>query len=244
MSLIENLVVAYRTLAEHGVIDAYGHVSVRSDQDPRRYLMARALAPELVTEDDIMEFDLESRAIDPHDRKMYNERYIHGEIYKARPEVNAVVHNHSPAVIPFSCTAVELRPIFHMSAFVGGGVPVWDIRDAQRGTDLLVRTPALGAALARRLGAHPAALMRGHGAVVVGENIQRAVGRSVYLEQNARMQFQAAVLAGPGGAINFMDAAEVEANVSWQEYERSWHLWRTRALAKLAAESRAKREQT
>jgi ribulose-5-phosphate 4-epimerase/fuculose-1-phosphate aldolase len=237
MSQIEDLVISYRTLAEEGVIDAYGHVSVRSDKNSNRYLMARQLAPELVTENDILEFDLDSKPIDPRDRKFYNERYIHGEIYKARPDVMAVVHNHAPAVVPFSCTSrATLKPIFHMSAFIGLGVPNWDIRDAQKGSDMLVRTPQLGQSLAKKLGKYPAVLMRGHGSTCVGENLQRAVGRSVYLELNARMQFQAIVLAGPRGRINFMDAKEVAANVSWQNYDRSWNLWRTRALAKLKAE--------
>jgi len=237
MSLIEDLVISYRTLAEEGVIDAYGHVSVRSDKDSGRYLMARQLAPELVTEADILEFDLDSKPIDPRDRKFYNERYIHGEIYKARPDVMAVVHNHAPAVVPFSCTSrATLKPIFHMSAFIGLGVPNWDIRDAQKGSDMLVRTPKLGESLAKKLGKYPAVLMRGHGSTCVGENLQRAVGRSVYLELNARMQFQAIVLAGPRGRINFMDAKEVAANVSWQNYDRSWNLWRTRALSKLKSE--------
>ncbi|MBI2295067.1 MAG: class II aldolase/adducin family protein [Betaproteobacteria bacterium] len=237
MSRIEDLVISYRTLAEQGVIDAYGHVSVRSEKDPNRYLMARNLAPELVTGDDIMEFDLDSRPVDPRGRSMYNERFIHGEIYKARPDVMAVVHNHAPAVVPFSCTArSSLKPIFHMSAFIGMGVPNWDIREAQKGSDMLVRTPALGQSLARKLGKYPAVLMRGHGATVVGENLQRAVGRSVYLEQNARIQFQAMAIAGPRGKIVYMDGKEVAANVSWQNYDRSWNLWRTRALARLEAE--------
>jgi HCOMODA/2-hydroxy-3-carboxy-muconic semialdehyde decarboxylase len=237
MSLIEDLVISYRTLAEEGVIDAYGHVSVRSERDSGRYLMARQLAPELVTEADILEFDLDSKPIDPRDRKFYNERYIHGEIYKARPDVMAVVHNHAPAVVPFSCTSrATLKPIFHMSAFIGLGVPNWDIRDAQKGSDMLVRTPKLGESLAKKLGKYPAVLMRGHGSTCVGENLQRAVGRSVYLELNARMQFQAIVLAGPRGRINFMDAKEVAANVSWQNYDRSWNLWRMRALARLKSE--------
>ena len=236
MSLLLDLVIASRTLAEHGVIDAYGHASVRSDADRQRYFMARAIAPELVTEDDILEFDLDSMPLDARGRAMYNERFIHGEIYKARPEVNAIVHNHSPTVVPFACTHSRLRPIFHMSAFIGLGVPTWDIRDAQRGTDLLVRTPALGRSLAEGLGRHPAALMRGHGSVVVGENIQRAVGRTIYLEMNARMQLNAQLLAGPDGDIVFMDDEEVAANVSWQNYDRAWNLWKTRALAALEAE--------
>ena len=236
MSLIEDLVIASRTLAEHGVIDGYGHASVRSDKDAKHYFMARAVAPELITENDILEFDLDSNPLDQRGRAVYNERFIHGEIYKLRPEINAIVHNHSPTVVPFACTHTTLQPIFHMSAFIGLGVPTWDIRDAQQGTDLLVRTPALGRSLAEGLGKHPAALMRGHGSVVVGENLQRAVGRTIYLEMNARMQLNARVLAGPGGEIVFMDDKEVAANVSWQNYDRAWHLWKTKALAKLEAE--------
>ena len=234
MSQMEDLVISYRTLAEEGVIDAYGHVSVRSEANPKRYLMARQLAPELVTEDDLLEFDLDSNPVDPQGRKFYNERYIHGEIYKARPDVMAVVHNHAPAVVPFSCTSrSSLKPIYHMSAFIGLGVPNWDIREAQKGSDMLVRNPKLGQSLARKLGKFPAVLMRGHGSTCVGENLPRAVGRSVYLEQNARMQFQAMMLAGPKGKVVYMDAQECAANVSWQNYDRSWNLWRERALKQL-----------
>ena len=236
MSLAQDLVIAARTLAEHGVIDAYGHASARSDRDPTRYLMPRNIAPELVTEEDILEYDLDSNPIDAKGRAVYHERFIHGEIYKARPDVMAVVHNHSHAVVPYSCTGVALQPIFHMAAFVGLGVPTWDIRDAQKGSDMLVRTPYLGEHLARHLGKHPAVLMRGHGSTVVAENLPRAVGRAVYLDINARMQSQAIALAGDDRPIVFMDADEVAANVSWQSYERSWSLWKTRVLARLAQE--------
>ena len=237
MSQTLDLVIATRTLAEHGVIDAYGHASVRSEKDPQRYFMPRNLAPELVTEADILEFDLDSQPVAANAPAAYNERFIHGEIYKARPEVMAVVHNHSPSVVPFACTGTELQPIYHMSAFIGLGVPIWDIRDAREGSDMLVRDPYLGEHLAKALGGHPAILMRGHGSTVVAENLQRAVGRTIYLEQNARMQFQAMQLAGPGGYIAFMDAAEVQANVSWQNYERAWNLWKEKALARLRRET-------
>ncbi len=235
MSLFQDLVIAYRILAEDGIIDAYGHVSVRSPDNPDRFWMARMLPPDLVTESDLMEFDMESEPVDAQGRRPVNERFIHSEVYKVRPEVMAVVHNHSPSVIPFCCTNTPLRPIFHMSAFIGLGVPNWEIRDARVGSDMLVRDTYLGASLARKLGPHPAALMRGHGAVVVGESLQVAIGRSVYLEQNARMQFQAHALAG-GGEINFMDDKEVAANVSWQDYGRFWNLVRSKMLKKLAAE--------
>ena len=232
-TLKQDLVIASRTLADHGVIDAYGHASARSDANPQRYFMARNVAPELVTEADILEYDLDSNPLDANGRAVYHERFIHGEIYKKRPDVMAIVHNHSHAVVPFSCTGVALQPMFHMSAFIGLGVPGWDIRDAQRGTDLLVRTAALGEHLARALGKHPAVLMRGHGSTVVAENIQRAVGRSVYLDINAKMQQQAIALAGNERPIVFMDDAEVAANVSWQNYERAWDLWKRKVLDRL-----------
>lgn len=233
MQLIEDLVAAYRILAEHGVIDAYGHVSVRSDSDPNRYFLARAIAPETVTPDDIIEYDLDSKPIDARGRESVRERFIHGEILKARPDVRAVVHNHSPSVVPFSVTTVPMRPLFHMAAFIGDGVPNFEIRDAEKGTDLLVKTPYLGQALAKTLGRCPAALMRGHGSVTVGETLPRAVGRSVYLEMSARMQFQAMLIAGNNGKITYFDEAEVKASVPVQEYNRAWPVWRAKALARL-----------
>ena len=136
----------------------------------------------------------------------------------------------------FSVTGIALRPIFHMASFIGEGVPNFEIRDVQQGTDLLVKTPQLGHALAKVLGVKPAALMRGHGAVVVGENLPRAVGRSVYLELSARMQMQAMALAGPGGKITYLDDAEVRASDPVQNYNRAWPLWRERALAQAKAE--------
>jgi HCOMODA/2-hydroxy-3-carboxy-muconic semialdehyde decarboxylase len=233
MNQIEDLVAAYRILAEHGVIDAYGHVSVRSESDSKRYLLARSIAPELVTADDILEYDLNSNPVEPRGRESVRERFIHGEIYKARPDVNAVVHNHSPSVVPFSVTRVPMRPIFHMAAFVGKGIPNFEIRKAQKGSDLLVKTPYLGEALAKTLGKSPAALMRGHGSVTVGESLARAVGRSIYLEMSARMQLQAIAIAGPRGKIVYLDDSEVEASTSGQNYNRAWPMWRAKALAGL-----------
>jgi ribulose-5-phosphate 4-epimerase/fuculose-1-phosphate aldolase len=233
MDLIEDLIAAYRILAAHDVIDAYGHVSVRSEKNPNRYFLAGHIAPELVEEKHIIEYDLDSNAIDARGRESVRERFIHGEIYKTRPEVNSVVHNHSPSVVPFSITTVALRPIYHMAAFVGAGIPNWEIRDAEKGTDMLVKTPHLGQSLAKTLGEHPVALLRGHGAVVVGETIARSVGRSIYLEQSARMQMQAMLLAGPGAALTCFDESEVQASMSAQNYNRAWPMWRAQALAKL-----------
>jgi ribulose-5-phosphate 4-epimerase/fuculose-1-phosphate aldolase len=221
--LVEDLVAANHILAAEAVVDGYGHVSVRHDQDPNRYLIARSVAPELVTAADILELDLDSNAVDLRGRKLYLERFIHGEIYKARPEVKSVVHHHSAAVIPFGASGVPLRPIYHMAAFVGLGVPVFEIRDVAGTTDLLVKTPDLGKALARTLGDKPAALMRGHGAVVVGESLPMAVGRSIYLQMNARLQAQAIALGGP---VKYLDAGEVEQLRGLDNYDRAWELWK------------------
>lgn len=234
MDELLDLVAAYRILAAHGVIDAYGHVSLRSPRNPQRYYLARSVAPELVQLEDLIEYDLDSTALNgggPNSgRDSVLERFIHGEIYRARPEVTCVVHNHSPSVVPFSVTGVPMRALYHMAAFVGEGLPNFEIREVRKGTDLLIRDAALGKALAATLSAKPAALMRGHGAVVVGENLPRAVGRSVYLEQSARMQMQALLLAGPGGKITYFDDAEVQASVARQDYYRAWPLWRAKAL--------------
>ena len=231
---LKDLVAAYRILAAHRVIDAYGHVSLRSPRNPERYYLARSVAPELVTEEDLIQYDLDSNALDAavgkSGRESVNERFIHGEIYRARPDVMCVVHNHSPSVIPFSVTGVPMRALYHMASFIGEGLPNFEIRDVRKGTDLLVKDAALGKALAATLAKKPAALMRGHGSVVVGENLPRAVGRSVYLEQSARMQMQAIALAGPGGDIAYLDDAEVQASVARQDYYRAWPLWRAKAL--------------
>src|SRR5262244_3317949 len=228
---IEDLVLAYRILAAHGVVDAYGHVSVRAASDPHRYLLARAMAPELVTADDIFAFDLE--------------RYIHGEIYKNRPDVHAVVHNHSPSVIPFGVTTVPLRPLFNTGAFIGEGVPTFEIRDFQESGDLIIKTPDLGASLAKVLGPKPAALMRGHGAVVVGESLMLAVVRSVYLELSARLQMQAMLIAGPAGNIVYLDEREVAATSGRQAsagtWKRTWDLWCIKARTQIEMEQKSKR---
>src|SRR5438132_1910466 len=230
--LVEDLVAANRILADQSVLDGYGHVSVRHDRDPNRYLMSRSLAPELVTAADVMEYDLDSNPVDARDRPSYLERFIHGEIYKVRPDVRAIVHNHSPSVIPFGVTGVPLRPLYHMSAFLGEGVPVFDLRQAAGGSsDMLVRTPALGRALAGTLGSRTAALMRGHGAVVVGPSLPQAVFRSVYLEMNARLQAQAMALGGP---VTYLDPEEAKqaAGAVGSTVLRPWEPWKKKALAK------------
>ena len=224
--LIEDLVAANRILVDQGVLDGYGHVSARHDRDPGRYLMSRSRAPELVTPADIMEYDLDSEAVDARARTSYLERFIHGEIYRARPDVRAVVHSHSPSVIPFGVTGAPLRPLYHMSAFLAGGVPVFEIRTAAGGdTDMLVRTPALGRALAQTLGDRPVVLMRGHGAVAVGASLPQVVYRSVYTEMNARLQAQAMALGGPVTYLSPEEARRAEASIAGT-LDRPWELWK------------------
>jgi len=229
-ALIDDLVAANRILADQGVVDGYGHVSLRHPADPQRYLMSRSIAPELVTAGDVMEYDLDSTAVDARGRTSYLERFIHGEIYRVRPDVKAVVHNHSPSVIPFGVSTAPLRPLYHMSAFLGGGVPVFDIKVAAgQPTDMLVRTPALGRALAQTLGDSPVALMRGHGAVVVGDSLPRVVFRSVYTEVNARLQAQAMALGGPVTYLDDEEARRADASVGGT-VPRPWELWKKKAL--------------
>jgi HCOMODA/2-hydroxy-3-carboxy-muconic semialdehyde decarboxylase len=228
-ALVEDMVAANRILAALDIVDGYGHVSARHDKDPNRYLIARSVAPELVTANDILELDLDSVPADGSKPKMYLERFIHGEIYKRRPDVKAIVHHHAASIIPFSVSNVPLRPVYHMAAFIGQGVPVFDIRDVAGDTDMLVRTPELGAALARTLADKPAALMRGHGAVVVGDSLGQAVGRSYYLQMDAKLQAQAAAL---GSEIRYLDKGEASKAEGFGGYERSWELWKRKALEK------------
>jgi len=219
--LIGDVVAANRILADQGILDAFGHVSARDNTDPNRYFLARHLAAALVTAADIMEFDLDSNPIDAQGRSLYLERFIHGEIYKARPDVKAVVHSHSSSVIPFSLSTVPLQPAFHMAAFVVEGVPVFDpVRDAGIHR-VLVSSADAGHALAQTLGKKPAVLIRGHGTVVVGTSLPMVVGRSVYLEQSARIQTQAMAL---GKEVTYIDQ-EAAHKAAANEYETGWELW-------------------
>jgi HCOMODA/2-hydroxy-3-carboxy-muconic semialdehyde decarboxylase len=220
--LIEDLVSANHILAGEGVVDAYGHVSARHDRNPGRYLLSRDLAPALVTADDILEYDLDSNPIDAKGQAQYLERFIHGEIYRARPEVKAVVHDHSPAVIPFSLSQVPLRPVFHMAAFVIEGVPVFDAARDPGIHRLLIASPRLAQALARTLGDKPAVLIRGHGAAVVGTSLPMAVGRSIYLERSATIQAQTIAL---GGELTYLDPEAARAMAD-NSYPRAWELWK------------------
>jgi HCOMODA/2-hydroxy-3-carboxy-muconic semialdehyde decarboxylase len=228
--VLEDLVAANHILVDQGVLDGFGHVSIRHPRAPNRYLMARNIAPDLVTAADILEYDLDSNPIDAKGQRTFLERFIHGEAYKARPDVQAVIHSHSPTVVPFGISSHALKPVFHMSGFLAVGVPVWDIREAVGGpSNMLVTSIALGKHLAVALGDKPVALMRGHGNLVVGPNLKIAVYRAVYTEVNARLQLQA---QGLGGHLNFLTPQEgtmAEAIIMTQ-IERPWQVWRKKAL--------------
>ena len=228
--LIEDLVAANRVLAQEGILDAYGHVSVRHPNNPSRYLLSRSLAPILVSASDIIEYDLDSNPIDAKGRRSVLERFIHGEIYKARPDVKAVIHTHSPTVVPFSVSQTPLRPVIHAASFLWVGVPVFEIRDAGGpATDMLVRNAALGKALAATLGKKPVALLRGHGDVIAAADIQLAVRYAIYTEVNARLQATAIVLGGP---INYISPEEgATRDKTPGDFERAWELWKKKALA-------------
>ena len=229
-ALIEDLVAASRILAQHEVLDAYGHVSARSDKKPSHFIMSRSLAPALVTAKDLMEHDTESEPVKDK-RKGFLERYIHGEIYRARPEVMAVVHSHSPSVIPFGVTRSKLRPIYHMGSFLWSGTPVFDIRKVREENDLLIRDIPLGKALAGTLGKCNCVLMRGHGMTVIGDSVPEAVFRAIYTEMNARLQLQATQLEGP---IEFLSEEEGRRSSTANRgtLERPWELWKMSALAR------------
>jgi ribulose-5-phosphate 4-epimerase/fuculose-1-phosphate aldolase len=223
-SQINELVLANHILTMNGVLDAYGHVSVRSERNPNHFFLAQHIPAGTVTRDDIVEYDLDSKQVGGKPRTGYTERFIHGEIYRARPDVMAVVHCHSADVIPFTVTNVPLRPMIHMAAFLGGPIPVFEIRNTGGITDMLIRSPELGKALAKSLGDNTAVLLRGHGAVVVAPGLHVVAGRSYYLSVNAKVQQQAIALGG--GKVTYLDPGEARKALPQDGYERSWELWK------------------
>jgi ribulose-5-phosphate 4-epimerase/fuculose-1-phosphate aldolase len=219
--IANDLVAANRILAEHGVLDSFGHVSMRDPRDAGRYLQMQAIAPRDVAVTDLITFDLDSNPLNAGNRSPYRERYIHGMIYQARPDVNAVVHSHSPTVIPFSVTEKPLRAIFHNGHFLGQGVPVWEIREhAGDNNNMLVLTNELGKSLAQALGQGSVVLMRGHGNAVAAADLKTAVFRAIYTEVNAKLQMQAAMLGGP---VNFLNEFE---QLKKQNVDRPWATWK------------------
>ena len=225
---LEELVTANRILAREGVVDSFGHVSIRHPGNAGHFFMSRARAPECIEVEDLMEFTLEGRPVDTASRKGYSERFIHGAVYEARPDVHAVVHHHSPSVIPFGVTATPLRPLLHMCASMGTDVPTWDSRTRFGDTNLLVTNMEMARDLAGALGPRPVALMRGHGAVVAGGSLREVVFNAVYLELNADLQMKSHAL----GPITFLSEGEVQAILSTRAsftYERAWERWCRRA---------------
>jgi len=232
-ALLEDMVIGSRILADFGVLDGFGHVSARHPTNPNRFLMSRSLAPALVTADDIMEFDLDGNAVDARGRSLFLERFIHAEIYRARPDVMSVVHTHSPGVIPFSVSKVPMRAMYHNPSFLAVGVPVWDIRTDFGETNMLVSNSAIGKSLAQALGDKPVVLMRGHGDVAVGPSVRMAVFRAYYTDVNAKLQSQAIAL---GGEVNYLTQAEGEKadKTNFAVIDRIWNLWKMRILPTLA----------
>jgi HCOMODA/2-hydroxy-3-carboxy-muconic semialdehyde decarboxylase len=231
--LVEDIVAANRILAHEGICDAFGHVSVRHPDHPDRYLLSRARAPELIEAADIEEYALDGTPLSPGARKPYLERYIHGAIYEARPEVVSVVHSHARSVVPFTVSkATRLRPLMHSCATIGHEVPVWDTRRRFGDTTLLICDMPMGRDLAEGLGRGNAVLMRGHGSTVVGRSLKEAVYTAIYLEVNARMQIEARHL----GEVEFLSPGEVERinarlldGLPGEGFGRAWDYWCRRA---------------
>ena len=225
-TLVERLVMANRILDDQGVVDGFGHVSVRHDRSPEHFLLSCNRAPGLVKKADILVYNLDGEPVEPTDQRSYLERFIHSEIYRARPDVVSVIHSHSPSVIPFGITSQRLRPVFHMSGFLGSGSALFDIKREHGNTDMLIRDLGLGRALAKALGEHTCVLMRGHGSTVVGPSLERAVYRAVYAEENAKLQLSATAL----GPIEFLTPEEAELAMATTEGQvrRPWELWSRR----------------
>jgi len=223
-ALLHELIVTNRILANEAVLDAFGHVSVRHPHDPNRYFISRHRAPELAEVSDLVELDLESKPVRPTDARLYSERVIHGEIYKARADVNAVCHHHAHAVLPFAISGRELVPVFHLGAVIGH-VPFWDQRDEFGDTNMLVQRPEEGASLARALGGNWMVLMRRHGATVAATSLRQLAFRTVFGRDNAKLQSQAMA----HGHVDKLLPGELELTAAGQlrpmPIERAWDYW-------------------
>ena len=236
--LRRDLATAYRIVANEGILDAFGHISVRNPNNPQRYFLSRSRAPGLVQPDDILEYDLDSNPIEPPTMRPYSERVIHGEIFKARPDVNAVCHHHAPPIMPFAVSGVPLVPVFHLGAAMGLSAPFWDSRDEFGDTNLLVVKPEEGASLARALGSHSVVVMRRHGATVVGGELRELVFRTIYSARNAEHQLAAHVL----GHVSPLTDGEAEMagqlNLAPGPLARAYEYW-VRRLAEREGRSKS-----
>jgi HCOMODA/2-hydroxy-3-carboxy-muconic semialdehyde decarboxylase len=224
--LVDRLVYANRILYDQGIVDGLGHVSVRHPGQEGVFLLSCNRAPGMVKRQDIVCYDLDGNAVSDTTERAYLERFIHSEIYRARPDVVAVVHSHSPSVIPFAITHNPLKPVFHMSGFLGSGSAHFEIREVAGNSDMLIRSSYLGEALAKSLGKHNCVLMRGHGSTVVGTSLEQVVYRAIYAEVNAKLQLAANGL----GEISFLneEEAKLASDMNDGQIPRSWNLWVTR----------------
>jgi HCOMODA/2-hydroxy-3-carboxy-muconic semialdehyde decarboxylase len=227
-SVIRDLVIANRILACEGVLDAYGHVSMRHPERPDRFLLSCSRAPELVEPGDIGEYDFDGKLISPAGHKPYLERFIHGGIFEARPDVMAVIHSHAEDTLHFSITNEPLRPVIHNASRMGAHIPVWDPRDAFGDTNMLVRNPEQGRDLARGLGKNSVVLMRGHGFAAIGANLLEVVGLAVYLPKNARVLTNA-LRFGPVTALSQGELDEIHHGPHPHDWKRAWEYWSRRA---------------
>jgi HCOMODA/2-hydroxy-3-carboxy-muconic semialdehyde decarboxylase len=230
LQTIDDVVAGNRILANEGILDGLGHISVRHDQRPDRFFISRDLAPALVTAADLVEYDLDGNPVSANAPRGYSERFIHAAVYKARPDVRSVVHAHTPSVVTFSVSSVPLRPIFHVASFLLPGVPVYEIRKVAGHEGMLVNDLRTAGALAQTLGDKHVALMRGHGYVAVGSVIPEAVHRSIVLDVNARMQLQAMAL---GGTIAYLTPADIPdggKTTPTGEFMRGWPALKDRAM--------------
>jgi HCOMODA/2-hydroxy-3-carboxy-muconic semialdehyde decarboxylase len=230
-ALLEDLVAASRILSDHGVLDAYGHISARDTGNSQYYWISRSMAPALVTAADIIACDLDNKPVRPAETRLFFERVIHGEIYKARPDVMAVLHNHCPSLIPFCNSDTRLRPMVGSAAFLGEGAPVFDIRTVDDEGDLNICTVAQAEGMVQALGRHCLVLLRGHGAVAAGETIRQVVRRAIIAQSNAKQQIQATQL----GPVHFLTPSEIEyaTRMKPKDPDRAWQLWKQRAMRDL-----------
>ena len=227
-TLRADLATANHILYDQGVVDGYGHVSVRHPTEPNHFLISRWLAPDMVTESDILELDFDCKTVNGEKARLYSEVYIHGEVYRARPDVKSIVHTHAPAVILMGISGETLMPMYQMTGYMGSGVPVFDIRNAIGMTNMLVSDPVRGKALVKTLADHPAVLMRGHGGVVTGNSLFQAVGRSVYMKINAELQIQ---VLGKKVAFLAPEEAKLTSNV---DYPKDWEMWKRKVMGQRA----------
>jgi len=225
-SAVSELVIANRIVAHLKLVDSFGHVTIRNPENPQRFFMSRSRAPSLVTKDDILEFDLGSSPVDLRGFSPYKERFIHGALFKARPDVMAVCHNHAHELLPLAVTKTAMRPALHSASVIGHYVPVWDIRDEFGDTDLLVTSNEMGDSLARLVGQGRAALMRGHGSVIAGRSLRDVVFTTYYLRLNAEVLIKALSI---GRDVTYLSAGEVDKSGELHSQPlsqgRAWEEW-------------------